>query len=393
MNFNRRRVQGEHKVNEAGPMSISRFRPFCILACSLGPGIAGAGPTLETATGGTFNYFGHLNYAFVSVDDGTTTNDYLANHASSTSRLGFNIGEAIGDTAFRFQFETALGLPSTSGFSNDPAVADPNWSWDQTDLRKIDFSLSGDWGTIYAGQGNMASDGVSEQDLSGTGLGLYVSTADATGSNEFRLSGGGLSGVEIVDAFKQFDGNGRKGRVRYDSPSFAGFKVMASYGEEILRRGVDGTFSDIAIAYENTFAGGTRVAGKIAYFHEDRSRRNTDGVSGSASVLLPSGLNVTVAAGDKDGSGSFYYGKLGYRGDFWDFGSTAVAIDYFKSDDQGLTGGATSSSGEAWGVGIVQKIDKINTEAVVAYRNYSFDDNLRSYQDISSILVGARWKF
>ncbi|MGV6847155.1 MAG: porin [Marinibacterium sp.] len=353
---------------------------------------ARAGPTFDGPGGMTFDYYGHLNGAVAAVDDGVETSANFADSAHSTSRFGFNIRRPVGASEFRFHFETALGFPSIALYDNDPTTPDPTFDWTQEDLRKVEISLGNpSWGRIWAGQGSMASDGAAEVDLSGTGLTNYVAVQDTAGLFQFR-SGAVLSGITIANVFNQFDGNGRRGRVRYDSPSFARFVLSASAGRTILRRRVDSDSWDVALSYANTFDTGTRVSAKLAWFQQDNAGTLIDGVTGSASVLFRSGVNVTFASGSR-GRPSYVYGKIGLKRTIWDIGPTAMAVDYYRGSDFGLSGAATQSSSDAWGIGAVQTFADLNLEAYLGYRRYGFDDDVADYSDLSSVILGARWKF
>ncbi|MEO1733111.1 MAG: porin, partial [Pseudomonadota bacterium] len=248
-------------------------------------------------------------------------------------------------------------------------------------------------GTFSAGQGSMVGDGIAEFDLSGTGLVTEVAVVDIAGGYKLRRVGDTAtvptSGIEISDAFDNFDGS-RRGRVRYDSPSFAGFKVGASWGRNILSSSDDDTYYDFGITYESEF-NGAQLEGGIAYQVRDRDGTddNTETVVASGAVLLPSGLNVAVSLGTEQDEGTYYYGKIGYKADWLAIGTTAVAVDYYMGDDMVSDG----DSSAAVGLGLVQKIDDLNLEAYLGYYHYSYEDTTSDFEDASSIIVGARWRF
>ena len=70
-------------------------------------------------------------------------------------------------------------------------------------------------------------------------------------------------------------------------------------------------------------------------------------------------------------------------------GTTAVAVDYYMGDDMVSDG----DSSAAVGLGLVQKIDDLNLEAYLGYYHYSYEDTTSDFEDASSIIVGARWRF
>ncbi len=231
----------------------------------------------------------------------------------------------------------------------------------------------------------MATDGVAENDLSGTSLVMYSSVPDTAGGFVFRDKSGAFSGITIGSRFSNLDG-GRRGRVRYDTPEFSGFIVSAGYGTEILESGNDTNYADVALKYSADITD-FKIQAAIGYAHTDNEDASDfNNTIGSFSVLHTSGFNGTVAAGDQDNNGgSYVYGKLGYQTSWFSIGKTAVSVDYYSGNDFGNDGLDSS----AWGIGGVQNFDNLNLEVYVAYRDYDLDAN----KDASSVLVGARWKF
>ena len=75
------------------------------------------------------------------------------------------------------------------------------------------------------------------------------------------------------------------------------------------------------------------------------------------------------------------------------WGATAVSLDYYQGDDFFLSGDATSSSSDSWGLALVQNIDRANTEVWFTVRSYDYADNVASYDDGRAIFGGARFRF
>jgi predicted porin len=234
----------------------------------------------------------------------------------------------------------------------------------------------------------MATDGVAEVDQSGTTLVNYVSVPDTAGSFMFRTAAGALSTVTIGNVFSDFDG-ARRGRIRYDSPTFSGFTVSASYGEEILATDADLETRDIALRYANTF-GDIRVKGAVGYARSELAGGVVrDDTIGSVSLLHSSGFNVTIAAGDRSTDGSYSYGKLGYQAQWFSVGKTSLSVDYYNGSDTTSVG----SDATAVGFGAVQQFDQARVEAYLGYHTYELTETAAAYLDASSVMFGARWKF
>ncbi|TNJ46701.1 porin [Phaeobacter sp. B1627] len=347
-----------------------------------------AGPTYTSDNGGSFRWYGQLNPTFQSYDDGQEEFSRLVDNANSGSRLGFWVEQPFGENTLKFRFETSLSLRSSDGVNQNGQGDITDWT--RSDLRHVDLQ----WHTARAGvfsigQGSMAADGATGIDLSGTGVAANASVADAAGGYFLRDVAGNLTGVEVGDVFATYDGS-RRGRIRYDSPSFAGFTVSASYGEDILTEDADTEQYDIALNYANEDLGDFTVAGALAVNWTDRSGSERRDTIASAAVLHePTGLSLSVAGGDRDTGGNYGFVKLGYTASLLPVGQTSFSVDYYDGSDMASVG----DTAESFGIAAVQKFDKQNLEAYVAYREYSYDDTATTYQDGQAILAGARWKF
>lgn len=116
-------------------------------------------------------------------------------------------------------------------------------------------------------------------------------------------------------------------------------------------------------------------------------------VNGSASVLLDSGLNFTLAGGSKDfdetgrDDGEFIYGKIGYIFEFFSVGKSACSVNIgqyenFEMNDDEAT---------ATGIQLAQNINNWNTEVYLGVRNHILDRS--GHKDINALMSGLRVKF
>lgn len=333
--------------------------------------------------------YGQINKGILAFDDGDESTSYgLVDNDNSSTRLGIR-----STTAFDSGWEMFSNLefeyqPHASNVVNQLDKNGADYGFDKTNFRKAEIRLSSErFGEFWFGQGSMASDGTAEVDLSGTGVIAYASVADI-GGGLFRLSDGDLSDVSTSAAFSDLDGLGRKMRIRYDTPSFSGFRLKASYGQDVLNDEDDSLY-DVAATYEgdyDTF----QVAAAVAYSWDDGADRNT--LDGSVSGLhTPTGLSLTVAGGQRDDAGDPTYGyvKLGYERDFFSVGSTAFAIDYYSGDSINEDGSDSTS----YAFAMVQNVDNWNSEWYVGLRQFEYDDDDNSYEDGLSTMAGLRVKF
>ena len=241
---------------------------------------------------------------------------------------------------------------------------------------------SASMGKLSLGQGNTATNGTSETDLSGTGLAQYSLGGGGNEGLGFQ-NGGVLVGTRIGQAFTNLDGGSRRDRVRYDTPTFAGFRLSTSASQ--------GGRNDVALRYANQFAG-ARVAASIGFQNASAVGATSERLSGSVSVLLDNGFNLTFAAADENrkvgNDRNFFYGKVGFRTNSVSmYGKTSFSIDYYEGEDIQT---ATSGTSKSYGFGAVQNLDPIGAQMYLSVRNHEIDGGA---DDIFAIFTGMRIKF
>lgn len=337
-------------------------------------------------TGPEIDFYGHLNLGIINVDNGAETNTALTDNDNSNSRVGAIYKQALqGGSEFRLHFETALGFTGSSSINGSDDGLELNYR--RTELRKFEaIYQSPTFGTLSFGQGSIATDGTAEADFSGTSVIAYSSLQDQAGSQVFQLAGGGASGFDVGDAFSAFDG-GRRFRIRYDTPTFAGFSLAVSAGEEVLASGNDDEFYDIGLTYDQDY-GAYQVAARAGLSIRDSDEEL---LLGSFAILhKETGLNLAVATGrQQEGDASYVYIKGGIKRDWIAAGETRISLDYYSGEDFGVTG----SDSQSVGLAIVQKVDAWNTELYASYRTFEFDNTGADLQDQDVTFIGARWRF
>ena len=202
--------------------------------------------------------------------------------------------------------------------------------------------------------------------------------------------------------------------VRYDSPTFAGFSVSASWGEDDMW--------DIAARYSGEF-NGVKVAIAGAY-NEVTGQTYNNLIQPSSDYFqlgvyvqhVPTGLfglfnygnyDETPEAGDAVGflstfagkNAETYYFKGGVRTRLNALGHTVFYGEYLRGDDGGnlvsnaaFGTGATSSQMDVWGLGVVQEVDAAAMSVWLKYRNLSYEDNNDvgvEYEDFDYVGLGA----
>lgn len=340
--------------------------------------------------GTVFRISGQINVGVLHYDDGQEDFTNFVSNDNSSSRIRFQMFSPPDD---EWRFEATLEAEYQALASNviSQLNEEPDWDFPATNIRKAEIVFINEgFGKLWLGQGSMASDGTAEVDNSGTAVIAYSSLSDTAGGYFFRFADDGLSDVTVGSAFSNFDGLGRKLRVRYDTPTFHGFGLRTSYGEDALAE-KDSPLYDVAATYSGDFDQ-VDLDAAIGYAWNEDSDIET--LSGSISGLhKPSGISLTLAAArefNDDGTeGHYGYVKLGYQREFFEIGPTAFSVDYYFGNDIAAVGSDSTSIGLA----AVQNIDDYNLQLWALWRSYSYDDDDGPYDDGQAVFGGALFKF
>ena len=346
-----------------------------------------AAQTAHAAADMKVKVYGQVNRALLWADDGNESTTYFVDNSNSSTRFGID-GKAT------LEGGMTVGGKFEAEFQSN-ASTDVNQNEEKTDAtlkeRHMDLWLEGAFGKVSIGQGNTASNETSEVDLSGTSVIAYSDVKQFSGGLFFYDEAGDkLSEVKIKDVFNNLDGLSRDDRLRYDTPSLAGFTASASLGSK--------EFWDVALRYSGA-SGETKFAAAVAYADFGDLDKTVDGeINGSASVLLPFGLSLTGAAGQKQldeklagrkDDPMFWYGKIAYTAKLAFAGSTTFGVDYSASNDVKKDGDEATT----YAAFVVQRLDNYNTELYAGYRSHALDRAGVDFADVSGLMGGARIKF
>jgi hypothetical protein len=177
-----------------------------------------------------------------------------------------------------------------------------------------------------------------------------------------------------------FDGLSRKDRVRYDTPTFAGFYGSGSFGNSNIW--------DVALRYAGDF-GWAKFAAAAAWSDYGASSSTNDNIlSSSASMLFDFGLNFTAsyAYRKQDNTDPYnIFGKVGYK--FLE--KHAVSVQYSRTKNLS----AKDDKGDTLGLGYVFSPWK-SVEFYGTYYIYMLDRDAGSNpDDINVGMIGGRVKF
>jgi predicted porin len=206
--------------------------------------------------------------------------------------------------------------------------------------------------------------------------------------------------------------------VRYDSPTFAGFSVSASWGEDDLW--------DVAARYAGEFSG-IKLAVAAAYSHVSDEAYVVGGAAGDHKDVdyfqigayvqhVPTGLflygaygqeyiDSTNGAGVKLAAGNdspdHWYIKAGIRQRWNSLGHTVLYGEYGQHNDMSelaILNAGVSTELKRWGLGAVQEIDAAAMSLWIKYRHYEADISfggvgLVGLEDFDTVIVGALINF
>jgi len=331
-------------------------------------------------------------------DDGGESNVYvhdlgttLASHVKFTGQAtilpGWTAGyvlhlEAVGSDSLTTNQFTPDGPSVLTGTTNGVGTLQSFW-----------FIKSDQLGKVSVGKQSQASDNTAIL-VDGSGS-LVPANWVSFDVNSFflRSSGGGLTDITMAAAGGCVwgDCNGLPtNSVRYDSPTFGGFSVSASWGED--------DFWDVAARYAGEW-GDFKVSGAVAYSESSEFNFNSPNMAqapgsqylqvGLYAEHIPTGLFAYGAYGHLDiddssaDANETFYVKGGIRQRWNPLGHTVLYGEYERAENNSLAfdfdpvtelpGAFGRSHISMWGLGAVQEIDAAAMSLWVKYRHIDAD--------------------
>lgn len=372
--------------------------------------VAEAG-TVSNGNGNSVTVSGQISKAFMYVDDGKNERSAVVDNDNSGSRFRIlgtgKVNEAVTvGSALEVEYQdnasnnmqindTNANGPNATITGNNSGNGDSGFGHSAFVQRRMEMYISHkQFGTLSIGQGPTASDGTAETNLGGAGMAVYggvtffgdvLLRTSTDANNVFGTKKWG-------DQYTNFDGAGRDDRVRYDTPTMAGFQVSAS--------SISGGAADVAVNYGAKF-GGVAVKAAGSYVN-NRSLSITSNADAddqwvvSAAAKHDSGLNIRGHYGERGRLGNTrkdtkgYNVTVGYDANLTSMGGTSFAVGYNSVDDM------TANGDEAtfWEFGVVQNLADVGTELYLGVNIAEFDNaTTTKYETITGVIAGTRIKF
>jgi hypothetical protein len=375
-----------------------------------------AAPAMATIENGQakvkLKVYGQVHKALLWGDDGNNDRTMVVDGQVSSTRLGF-LADAPVNADFSFGANLEMEWRSNQGSAvavnnggtGGGTALDNGQGSNNFTERKAEVTMTHKrFGKLSLGQGDEAAQDFSEYNLSGAALasGVLSSTSYLTNTALYNKNTNAYVTTTLGAVFGNIDGD-RDDRIRYDTPTFMGFSLGASF--------TSGGGSAVGVKYDGK-VGQFKILGGVAYNSDSGISSTTeDEVLGSVSVLHDSGLNATFAYGvrnhktpasvaaNKPDDAEFIGGQVGYIAKIFGVGPTAFAADYYRTTN--LNRANTSSTTTEWevdtfGIGVQQDFSDIGASAFMTYRNYSIDTTAAlglNIDDVNLVLAGVRVQF
>ena len=342
-----------------------------------------------------FKVSGQVDKAMVAADNGEDSDIGFVDNNGSNTRFRFTGSQDLDNgMEVGFNYEVAL----TNNLSTNFDINESDTGSTFLDVRKTEVFFSGGFGKVSFGKGDGAANGTSEVDLSGT---QYL----GGGSAHYYASGisfldedGNVLGTIGGAAYNNFDALSRNNHVRYDTPSFGGVVLSASLD--------NGKAMETAARYSTEFGDGGAFEVAIDYIdtkdlnaniNQAGQRTSSSGrfeeYGGSASVLLPGGLNFTGMyknrSSDEGGpDGESYFGGIGYTLD-----KHHGQVGWGRSNDLANEGSEGNSYQVAYVYDWRDDIELFSSYRRLTLDNVNVGNSTVDAQDIDYIYIGTRFKF
>jgi predicted porin len=352
--------------------------------------IVAEGFTWVDRSGRSLTFSGQVNPAFNVVDDGLSTEAYIVDNDTSSTRFRFDADAPLGETRFGATMEVGASPNNSYDINQLNSQTDADFN-----VRRAEVTVRNDsYGRFQLGKGSSAADDTAEYDLSLVSSAImYAGVADIAGGIIFS------DGIDLVnygtvddpvyitvgDAFFDFD-PGQLARVRYDTPMFGPLQGSASYGENDQWAAAITLGGDYGDWSGWTVGDFTLLAAASVYNTEDD---NVDyAYTASASMLHdPTGLSLTLSTGgyklDEGDDPMNVYAKLAWDTQFWEVGPTGFGIDYTKGENISGDG----SEGTSYGVAALQRVERFGIDFYTQFRWYELDGV--PGPDLKNVFVGT----
>ena len=324
---------------------------------------------------------GQVNRQVAYAEDGNNSKFYHTDSDNSPTRINIEAQGKVSE-------DLTVGARVETGYQDNRPLEvnqnNENSGFDFTSRWLEAYVASQRFGKLGVGKGFASSFYIDETDLSGTQVVSLLSPGNLFGGLLFYSNDiNDYTNIRVSDVFVDLENLSIVNRVRYDSPHFYGFQLSGSTGSNQRH--------DATLRYKNDI-GDFKFSGASAY------QRNSFGglldwrVDGALSTLhKPSGISLTggafyARANSDNRHLQGFIVKGGWRKKFFDFGETALSIDYVQNDDSS----ADDEDGKTYSAFVVQDIERWGLQVYGGYRYYDLDRQGLDTESIHVPVIGTR---
>lgn len=334
---------------------------------------------------------GQIVRSLLYADDGHKSDVFQTDGGTETSRLRFVVTSQLNESTSVggiISMDTPLmNDMTTASLDNLPTTRISDTSNFST--RKDEISITHKrFGTLTFGKGSVATDGTDENGLDMGLLSAGVPTRPTVGAFNFRNSAGATTSVSAGTVFDDLNPLDRTVRVRYDTPTVAGFTASGDW--------IDGSAGDVALTYSGKFAG-TAIDAIVGYMDKSGIDTTVDSAyGGSVGFEHDSGIGAALTYLKEKTNNtttlkpSVYGGGLSYTANLYSGGATKADVTYAEYKDRVTK----DDKGKSWQVGLLQNFDSVGMDAGLMYTHFAYSDNTSTnYDGISTVLFSTRLQF
>lgn len=354
---------------------------------------------------------GRVNQAVLFADQGSRVEAFVHDNDASGSRFELRAETEVKDykTGVEIVVSAEVNSSDEIDFGETLKADDDNALGD---FRQAHWFIESEpFGYLSVGQGDTAAEDTAHADLSRTGFAGSGSDVDDIVGGLVFATGDGTELARLDDFFDMQDGS-RSLRMLYETPELVdGLSLKGSLenNSESLNAeddvAGDGLSPAVGLAFQREFDEGFAIAAEASWRRAEQDGGEDAFIVGSVSVLLASGLNLTVAASwgdlDQQDAVSFaVFAKIGYIGNWWDVGETRFSFDYFNGENGPDFASPEGDLPEAksYGFFAVQEFAALKTEVYAGMRLYELDGAYvdgeeKDVDNLNAVITGAMVRF
>ena len=336
---------------------------------------------------------GHFNKAVLWMSDGEASRVSIVGNNNSQTRGRIVVKGKLNES-FNYVALSEWSMESNTSSSVSPGDsvvgegasevgADSNFGQRHTMVRMGNKTF----GSIRLGQTSEATDGITENNMTGATDVVYGGNTIVGTGIHLRTSAQGGAGEASATTVGSFNANAGEGNrldtIRYDTPNFAGFSAAASFQAE--------QSSSYALRYGGKF-GGIKVAAGYGVRVEGASA-SADELSQAGSIALghDSGLSVFASGGmttreasNSDDAWTLSFGG-GYKANLISAGTTNFAVDWTRNQNA-----TTDADTMDWvSIGFEQETDA-GVKFYLGYQLFMAEQGAVEYENASTVMAGTK---